>query len=413
MAQLGGTPSQPHALDRRLEPYARRLEALRRRGRERSLRAVARGAEPWIEVEGRRLLNLSSNNYLGLATHPEVRGAAAAASEQLGAGSGSARLIAGTDAAQRELERRLAAFKGAEAGLLFSSGYMANLGVIPALVGPGDLVLGDELNHASLVDGCRLSRADFQSYPHRDVAAVEALLATAVRDGHAGRRLVVTDSVFSMDGDCAPLAAIAECCDRYDALLYVDEAHATGCIGPGGRGLLAAAGVHGDAVIAMSTLSKALGSLGAIVTGPQLVVDYLVNVCRTFLFTTALPASVVAAALAALAVLEREPALVTRLGRNAALLREGLGALGFDTLDSETQIVPVLVGNAERTLHVAAALRERGVFVVAIRPPTVPAGQSRLRASVMAMHTEGEIAQALGAFLAVRDQVRIPAAARP
>ncbi len=411
MENLDSSTPESRALDPRLEPYARRLEALRRRGRERGLRVVGGGAEPWVEVDGRRLLNLSSNNYLGLATHPEVRAAAAEAAERAGAGSGSARLIAGTDSAQRELERRFAAFKGAEAALLFSSGYMANVGAIPALVGPGDLVLGDELNHASLVDGCRLSRADFHTYTHRDVAALEALLAAAVREGHAGRRLVVTDSVFSMDGDCAPLAAIADCCDLYDALLYVDEAHATGCIGPGGRGLLASTGLHGDAVIAMSTLSKALGSLGAVVTGSQLVIDYLVNVCRTFLFTTALPASVVAAALAALDVLKREPELVTRLERNATLLRDGLAALGFDTLSSETQIVPVLVGEAEQTLRVAAALRERGVFVVAIRPPTVPAGQSRLRASVMATHTEEEIAQALDAFAAVRDLVRAPAVA--
>jgi len=397
--------------DPRLEPFARRLDALRRRGRERTLRVVAAGAEPWVEVDGRRLLNLSSNNYLGLATHPEVRDAAARAADEMGAGSGSARLLAGTDLAHQELEARFAAFKGAEAALLFGSGYMANLGVIPALVGPGDLVFGDELNHASLVDGCRLSRADFHTFAHRDVAALEGLLAAAARSGQGGRRLVVTDSVFSMDGDCASLVEIAACCDRYDALLYVDEAHATGCLGPAGRGLAAAAGLHGEAVISMSTLSKAFGSLGAVVTGSRLVIDYFVNVCRTFLFTTALPASVVAAALAALDVTEHEPELATRLQQNAALLRAGLNDLGFDTLGSETQIVPVLVGEAEKTLAVAAALRERGVFVVAIRPPTVPAGQSRLRASVMATHSDAEIETALEAFASVRDLVRTPAAA--
>jgi 8-amino-7-oxononanoate synthase len=367
---------------------------------------VAAGAEPWIEVDGRRLLNLSSNNYLGLANHPEVRAAAAAAAEWNGAGSGSARLIAGTDALHEELERRLAAFKGAEAALLFGSGYLANLGVIPALVGPGDVVLGDELNHASLVDGCRLSRAEFHTYRHRDESDLQRLLFEASRRDQSGRVLIVTDSVFSMDGDCAPLREISHLCEYHDALLYVDEAHATGCVGPGGRGLVDLYGLNGNpAMLAMSTLSKALGSLGAVVTGHRLMIDYLINVCRTFLFTTALPPPVVAAALAALDLLEREPELVARLQRNAEMLRAGLRDLGFDTLDSATQIVPVLVGDARETLDLAAALRERGVFVVAIRPPTVPAGQSRLRASVMATHTTEDIAFALDAFAAVRSRV--------
>jgi 8-amino-7-oxononanoate synthase len=368
---------------------------------------VAAGAEPWIEVDGRRLLNLSSNNYLGLATHPEVRAAAAAAAERNGAGSGSARLIAGTDALHEELERRLAAFKGAEAALLFGSGYLANLGVMPALVGPGDVVLGDELNHASLVDGCRLSRAEFHTYRHRDESDLQRLLFETSRRDQSGRVLVVTDSVFSMDGDRAPLGAIADLCDDCGALLYVDEAHATGCVGPGGRGLVDLYGLNGNpAMLAMSTLSKALGSLGAVVTGKRLMIEYLINTCRTFLFTTALPPPVVAAALAVLDLLEREPELVGRLQLNAEMLRTGLRDLGFDPLDSATQIVPVLVGDARESLDLAAALRDRGLFVVAIRPPTVPAGQSRLRASVMATHTTEDIAFVLDAFAAVRSRVR-------
>jgi 8-amino-7-oxononanoate synthase len=396
-------------LDPRLAPFGRRLDALRRRSRERNLRTVARGAEPWVEVDGRRLLNLSSNNYLGLATRPEVRAAAAAAAEQSGAGSGSARLIAGTDAPHRDLERRFAAFKRAEAALLFGSGYLANLGVIPALVGPGDLVLGDELNHASLIDGCRLSRAEFRSYPHRDASALRRVLRQARRMDHPGRLLVVTDTVFSMDGDCAPLVAIGDICEESGALLYVDEAHATGCVGPSGHGLVEMSGLNLDpAVLTMSTLSKALGSLGAVVTGSQLMIDYLINVCRTFVFTTALPPPVIASAVAALDLLEDESELVARLQGNAELLRMGLQDLGFNTLASQTQIVPVLVGDAQQTLEMAAALREHGVFVVAIRPPTVPAGQSRLRASVMATHTSDDIRFALDAFAVVRPQVPCP-----
>jgi 8-amino-7-oxononanoate synthase len=367
-----------------------------------------------VEVDGRRLLNLSSNNYLGLATEPSVRAAAAAAAAQYGAGSGSARLIAGTDALHRELEQRLAGFKGAEAVLLFGSGYLANLGLIPALVGPGDVVLGDELNHASLVDGCRLSRAEFCTYAHCEESDLRRVMIEAHRNESSGRTLVVTDTVFSMDGDRAPLDAIAGICDEWGAILYVDEAHATGCVGPGGRGLIEAYGLDGHpAILTMSTLSKALGSLGAVVTGPRLMIDYFVNVCRTFLFTTALPPAVVASALAALDLVECEPNRVIALQRNAQLLRNGLQHLGFDTMHSDTHIVPILVGDAQETLAFAAALRERGVFVVAIRPPTVPAGQSRLRASVMATHSEDDITFALDAFAAVRPKTRRLKAARP
>lgn len=384
--------------DKRLDFVRRRLQALRRRNLYRHLSSIANGVDPWIEIDGRRLLNLSSNNYLGLATHPEVTAAAAAAAETHGCGSGASRLISGSSEHHHLLEARLARFKGADSALLFNSGYTANLGLIPALVGPGDLVLGDELNHASLIDGCRLSRADFNTFAHRDAGALEEELSKATHEGRGKRRLVVTDSVFSMDGDLAPLTEIANLCKRYDALLLVDEAHATGCLGPGGRGLVAQLGLENDVTVTMSTLSKALGGFGAFVTGERLVIDYLVNVSRGFIFTTALPPTVVAAALAAIDVLEREPELVDRLQENGVLLRRGLQELGFDTLASGTHIVPVLVGNADRTMDMAARLGHEGIFAIPIRPPTVPMGAARIRVSVMATHTLSDLEFAIEVF---------------
>ncbi len=375
-----------------------RLRALERRHLLRHTRPLGSGAEPWAELNVRRVLNLSSNNYLGLAGHPLVRTAAAHAAESEGTGAGASRLIAGTGGPHEELEARLARFKGSEAALLFNSGYAANLAAIPALIGPGDVALGDELNHASIIDGCRLSRADYETYPHRDVEALAEALRGLDQSGHRGRRLVLTDTVFSMDGDIAPLPDIVDVCDRYGAILYVDEAHATGCLGPGGRGALAAFGLEGRAPVAMSTLSKAFGSFGAFISGETLLRDYLVNTARGFIYTTALPPAVVAASLAALDALEREPERVERLQENGRLLREGLQRLGFDTSSSETQIVPVLVGESATALEFAGRLVERGVFAVAVRPPTVPLGRARIRASVMATHTRADIELALTAF---------------
>ncbi len=393
--------------DKRLDFARRRLEALRRRHLHRNLSPIANGIDPWIEIDGRRLLNLSSNNYLGLATHPEVTAASATAAQTLGCGSGASRLISGTSELHQRLETRLARFKNAERALVFNSGHTANTGVIPALVGPGDLVLGDELNHASLIDGCRLSRAEFQTYAHRDASALEEQLCKSVREGPSKRRLVVTDSVFSMDGDLAPLTEITALCRYYDALLFVDEAHATGCLGPAGRGLVAHLGLEEDVTLTMSTLSKALGGFGAFVTGTSLLIEYLINVCRGFIFTTALPPTVVAASLAALDVLEREPEMVDRLQANGDQLRRGLQELGFDTLGSETHIVPVLVGSSDRVMEMAASLRQEGIFAVPIRPPTVPMGAARIRLSVMATHTPADLDLAIAAFENVGKRIGI------
>jgi 8-amino-7-oxononanoate synthase len=277
------------------------------------------------------------------------------------------------------------------------------MGVISSLVGPHDVILSDELNHASIIDGTRLSRAEYKIYPHCNTIVLAQQLEELDRAGHRGLRLVVTDSVFSMDGDVAPLAEIATLCNRYDALLVVDEAHATGCLGPGGRGLVVEMGGHKAAplwdaeVISVNTLSKAFGVFGAFVTGSSQVKEFLTNVARQFIFTTALPPADVAACLAVLDILEEDPELPQRLQQKATFLRTGLRTLGFQTLASETQIIPILIGDSMRALQMAQALREQGVYAVAIRPPTVPMGSARMRFSVMASHTEEDLAFALEA----------------
>ncbi|HEY4036296.1 MAG TPA: 8-amino-7-oxononanoate synthase [Ktedonobacteraceae bacterium] len=381
-----------------LQFMQRRLDALESRHLYRQLRTVSAGAEPWIDIESRRALNLSSNNYLGLATRPELKAAAANAAETDGCGAGSSRLIAGTSERHLALETRLAHFKHAESALVFNSGYTANVGVISSLARAGDLILSDELNHASIIDGCRLSRAECKVFPHCNISTLEELLVSSIQAGHRGKILVVTDTVFSMDGDLAPLTEIVDLCRQYQAILVLDEAHATGCVGPGGQGLVAHLDIEYEAMISVSTLSKALGSFGAFVTGPKLVKEYLINTSRNFIFTTALPASIIAASEAALTILEQEPQLLERLQENAAFFRRGLQQLGFNTLTSQTHIVPILIGEAELTIEMARELLHHGVFAVAIRPPTVPLGTSRIRTSLMATHTRADLSHALDVF---------------
>ena len=372
----------------------RRLEAIRRRHLFRQITPLDHGTTPWITIDGRKLLNLSSNNYLGLADHPRLKEAAIAAIRDYGCGAGASRLVTGTTSLHEQLEQRLAAFKGCEQALLFSSGYHANMGVISSFVGPRDRVLSDELNHASIIDGIRLSGAEYKIYPHRNIVVLERQLDELDTSGHRGLRLVVTDSVFSMDGDVAPLAEIAGLCKKYDALLVVDEAHATGCLGPGGRGLVSQVGVDTN-IVSVNTLSKGFGVIGAFVTGSGQIKEFLTNVARQFIFTTALPPADVAASLAALDILEEDPELPQRLQQKASFLRIGLQKLGFQTLNSETQIIPLLIGDSTRTLQMAQALREHGVYAVAIRPPTVPMGAARIRFSVMASHTQEDLVFAL------------------
>jgi glycine C-acetyltransferase len=366
---------------------AERLEELRERGLYRQLRLIEGPQGPSVTLDGRPVLLLCSNNYLGLADRGEVREAAAEAALRWGAGAGASRLISGNMEPHRQLEERLAAFKGYESALLFGSGYLANTGVIAALAGKGEVVFSDELNHASIVDGCRLSRAETFVYRHGDLEH----LAWALYHQRGRPALIVTDGVFSMDGDVAPLAELLELARRHGARLMVDEAHATGAVGPGGRGSVAAAGLSGEVDVVVGTLGKALGSYGAYVCADAETTDFLVNNARPFIFSTAPPPPGAGAALAALALLEAEPELVDRLQANAARLRSALVAQGLEVGSSRTQVVPIHVGDADSAMDLCEAALQRRVFAQGIRPPTVPEGSCRLRCTVMATHKAEEL----------------------
>ncbi|MBW8060617.1 MAG: 8-amino-7-oxononanoate synthase [Solirubrobacterales bacterium] len=368
---------------------ADRLEALRERGLYRRLRLVSGPQGPRVLLDGRPVLLLCSNNYLGLADHPRLRAAAAEAAMRWGAGAGASRLISGNMKPHRRLEERLTEFKGYQATLLFGAGYLANAGAIPALARRGEVVFSDELNHASIVDGCRLSRAETFVYRHGDVEH----LAWGLREAEGRGSLIVTDGVFSMDGDIAPLEELVRLARRHDCRLMVDEAHATGALGPGGRGSVAAAGLSDEVDLVVGTLGKALGSYGAYVCASHELIAYLVNTARSFVFSTAPPPPAVAAALAALQLLESNPHQVERLRSNAAVLRTALAGEGL-AVGGETQIVPVEVGGAAQTMELSERVLERGVFAQGIRPPTVPEGSSRLRFTVMATHRAGELQRA-------------------
>ncbi|MGA2927307.1 MAG: 8-amino-7-oxononanoate synthase [Solirubrobacteraceae bacterium] len=364
-----------------------RLDELEALGLQRSTRLVSGAQGPHVVLDGRPVLMLCSNNYLGLADHPRVRAAAADAAMRWGVGAGASRLVSGTMTVHRRLEERIAAFKGRDAALLFGSGYLANAGVVASLARPGDVVFSDELNHASIIDGCRLSRAEVFVYQHCDVEHLEWGIDRAAHRG----ALLVTDSVFSMDGDVAPLAELVELGQRHRLRIVVDEAHGTGALGPGGRGALAQAGLSGEVDVIVGTLGKALGSYGAYAACDRSMARYLLNAARTFIFSTALPPPAAAAALAALALIEEQPRRVDKLAANAAVTRTALEREGFDLRGARTQIIPLVLGEAQLATRVCQEAVRRGVFAQAIRPPTVPPGTSRLRLAVMASHREQEL----------------------
>ncbi len=379
-----------------MSEIAERLAELERLGLSRRMRMISGPQGPTVLLDGRPVLLLCSNNYLGLADHPRVREAAADAARRWGVGAGASRLVSGSMTIHRRLEERLAEFEGTQSCLLFGSGYLANLGVIGALAGAEDVIFSDELNHASIVDGCRLSRAEVVVYRHRDVEHLDWCLR---RHGERrGGRVIVTDSVFSMDGDIAPLAHIAELAQIYGARLVVDEAHATGNVGPDGRGAIAAAGLEGEVDVVIGTLGKALGSYGAYACASTEIVEYLINTARSLIFSTAPAPPQVAGALAALELLLERPHRVARLRSNARTLRSALAAEGFPVSEGEMHIVPLITGDERAALAFCRHALDLGVFAQAIRPPTVPAGTSRLRLTAMASHTPGELRDAAAAL---------------
>jgi len=371
------------------------LDQLREQGVFRPLRVLGSAQDTEVLVDGKRVLNLSSNNYLGLTTHPRLKRAMITATEEWGAGSGAVRTIAGTMTIHEELERRLAEFKHTEASLVFQSGFTANLGVLQSLVKEGDVIISDELNHASIIDGIRLSKAERSIFKHRDMDDLERHL-----EKHRDKRvkLVVTDGVFSMDGDIAPLPAIVERAERFQALVMVDDAHASGVLGKNGRGSVNHFGLDGRVDLQMGTLSKAIGVLGGYVAGAQPVRDFLIHRARPFLFSTSHPPGVAAACIAAIDVLIAEPERIDQLWKNTKRFKDGLKRLGFETGASETPITPVIVGKGAVAMQLSDRLFSLGVFAQGIGYPTVPEGRARIRTIVTSGHSDAQLDRALDAF---------------
>jgi glycine C-acetyltransferase len=346
--------------------------------------------------DGRGVINLASNNYLGLANHPRMNAAASRAAAELGAGSGAVRTISGTMASHRELERQFAAFKHAEDALMFQSGFTANAGTVAAILDKQDVIVSDRLNHASIIDGARLSRAEIKVFEHRDADHADRLLAETKAEGR--RQLLITDGVFSMDGDIAPLPDLVEVAERHGAIMMIDDAHASGVLGEGGAGTVDHFGLHGRVDIQVGTLSKAIGVLGGFIAGPHQLIEWLQNRGRPYLFSTSTPPAVTAACIEALAIIRDEPDRLRRLWDNTALFKEGLHELGFDTGASETPITPVITGDEERTQAFARRLFDEGVFAPAIVFPTVARGSARVRTIVTADHSEDDLRSALEIF---------------
>ena len=372
------------------------LEQWRREGTYQRLRVLESESAAESRFDGKDVINLASNNYLGLTTHPKLREAAIEATRKYGVGSGAVRTISGTMSLHMELEERIAAFKRVEACVVFQSGFAANAGTVAAILAPEDHIVSDELNHASIIDGCRLSKARIHVFPHKDVAAADKILAEL--ESVPGRKLLITDGVFSMDGDIAPLPGLVEAAARRGAIMMIDDAHSSGVLGRNGRGTVDHFGLHGRVDIQVGTLSKAIGVLGGYVCGSRDLIEFLYHRARPFLFSTSHPPAVAAACLAAFDVLEREPERIQSLWDNAKYFKAGLTAAGFDTGASETPITPVFVGEAALAHRLSRELFEEGVLATGIGFPTVPKGRARVRTIVAATHTRQELDRALEAF---------------
>jgi glycine C-acetyltransferase len=371
------------------------IAGLKAQGLYTNIRTLSSPQGAWLLVDGRRVLNFSSNNYLGLANHQRLREAGKAAIDRMGIGPTAVRTIAGTTTLHLELEQRLAAFKGVEAALTFQSGFNANIATIPALVGKDDVIFSDRLNHASIIDGCRLSRAAIVAYEHNDVNDLRRKISETTE---YGRRIIISDGVFSMDGDIAPLPDLYEVAREHDILLMVDDAHGEGVLGRGGRGIVDHFDLHGKVDIEVGTMSKAFGVVGGMVAGRQILVDWLKQRARPFLFSSAMTIPDVAACLEAVDMLEQSTELVDRLWSNARLFRDGMQSLGFNTGASQTPIVPVMLGEAPLAQQFSKQLFEEGVFAMAIGYPTVPQGKARIRVMNSAAHSAEDLEIALAAF---------------
>jgi len=372
------------------------LDDLAQKGLKRELKSLDGPQNARIMLNGKEVLNFCSNNYLGLADDERLCQAAIECIKKEGLGSGASRLVCGNMSAHRRLERKIAQFKGVESCLVFNSGYAANVGIISGLFGRGDIIFSDKLNHASIVDGIILSGAEFKRYPHKDVQALEGFLKNA---GGFKKRAIITDTVFSMDGDITPLSEISRLAEQYDAWVMVDEAHAFGVLGEKGKGAVEYLGLDGKIDIQMGTLSKAVGSFGAYVCGSQELIDFLVNKSRSFIYSTALPPAIAAASLKAIEIIENEPQRREKLWENTKYLKKKLDDLGFDTLGSQTPIIPVLAKESKLAVEFSRRLLAEGIFVQAIRPPTVPVNTSRLRVTVMATHSCNDLDLAVEKFM--------------
>ncbi len=380
------------------------LAVLKKSRLHRTLRRIGSDQSPRITINGKDYISLCSNNYLGLANHQGLKEASIAAIRDYGNSAAASRLISGNMEIHERLEGATAELKGTEAALLFNTGYMANGGLLQTLADERDAIFSDALNHASIIDGCRLSRAKVFVYNHRDVEHLRSLLSMAA---NYRRRIVITDSVFSMEGDIAPLPNIIAAVKEHDAVFIVDDAHATGVLGKRGHGSLEHFGLRDNDIIQMGTYSKALGSFGAYIACPDQVREYLINRARSFIYTTALPPSVIAASIAAIKILKEDHRILNALWRNTNLFGGGLKSLGFNTLDSETPIIPVLTGDINKTILFSERLFENGIYAAPIRPPTVPEGSCRIRTTVTAAHSESDIEFCLGVFDRTGKELRI------
>jgi len=374
------------------------LNGLKEKGTYFKLRVLDDAQAAVCHFDGRKVINLASNNYLGFATHPKLREAALAATREYGVGSGAVRTIAGTMRLHLELEEKIARFKGVEACVVFQSGFTANAGTVSAILGKDDYIITDELNHASIIDGCRLSRAKILVFRHKDVAHAEEQLASVAK--LPGKKLLITDGVFSMDGDIGPLPGLCDAAEKYGAIMMVDDAHSSGVLGRQGRGTIDHFGVHGRVDIQVGTLSKAIGALGGYVCGTKDFIEYLYHRARPFLFSTSHPPAVAATCIAAFDVLEQEPQWMEQLWTNARFFKKELGLLGFNiggvnTPASETPITPIILGDGRATMEFSKAIFEQGVMGTGIAFPTVPEGKARVRTIVTATHTESELTEAL------------------